>query len=137
MFSHVNFGTNDMGRAFPFYSEVFAHLDLELVFEEDDKSAAGWVRAGQPFPMIVLSEPLNNNPHQSGNGQMLAFLARDRQSVRIAHQIAMKLGGSDEGAPGLRPNYHENFYGAYFRDLDGNKVCICCHEPEKSTKIEN
>jgi catechol 2,3-dioxygenase-like lactoylglutathione lyase family enzyme len=61
---------------------------------------------------------------------MVAFVARDRASVRKAHAIALRNGGSDEGAPGLRPEYHENYYGAYFRDPDGNKLCVVCHGHE-------
>ena len=65
-----------------------------------------------------------------GNGQMLALLAKSRAMVDATYARAIGLGAACEGAPGLRPHYHPNYYGAYFRDLDGNKICICCHESE-------
>jgi predicted lactoylglutathione lyase len=61
---------------------------------------------------------------------MLALLAPARTNVDRAHAIALAQGGSCEGPPGLRPQYHEHYYGAYFRDPDGNKLCVCRHEPE-------
>jgi hypothetical protein len=61
---------------------------------------------------------------------MIALLAPKRALVDACHAAALKLGGADEGAPGLRPHYHPNYYGAYFRDLDGNKICVCSHHAE-------
>lgn len=58
---------------------------------------------------------------------MVAFLVHDRATVDDIHRMAMDVGGTDEGRPGLRPHYHPDYYGAYFRDRDGNKICICCH----------
>jgi catechol 2,3-dioxygenase-like lactoylglutathione lyase family enzyme len=60
---------------------------------------------------------------------MLAFAAADRAMVHAAHRAALEHGGSCEGPPGLREQYHPNYYGAYFRDPDGNKLCVACHEP--------
>lgn len=60
---------------------------------------------------------------------MIALLAPDRTTVGRIFAAALAAGGTSEGAPGLRPQYHANYYGAYFRDLDGNKLCVCCHEP--------
>ena len=65
--------------------------------------------------------------HAPGNGQMTAFLAADRATVDRAHAVALAQGGHCEGPPGLRPEYHANYYGAYFRDPDGNKLCVACH----------
>jgi len=58
---------------------------------------------------------------------MVAFLAKDRQTVVAAYEAAMRHGGTSEGGPGLRPEYHEKYYGAYFRDTEGNKVCVATH----------
>ena len=60
---------------------------------------------------------------------MIALLANDRSTVQRAYTVALASGGACEGAPGLRPQYHVNYYGAYFRDPDGNKLCIACHVP--------
>ena len=61
---------------------------------------------------------------------MVAFIAKDRGTVDRVHQLALATGGVDEGAPGQRPHYHADYYGAYFRDPDGNKLCVACHSPE-------
>jgi predicted lactoylglutathione lyase len=60
---------------------------------------------------------------------MVAFGAQSREAVDAFHAAALAAGGSDEGAPGLRAHYHPNYYGAYVRDLDGNKLCAVCHKP--------
>jgi predicted lactoylglutathione lyase len=58
---------------------------------------------------------------------MVAFLAESRAQVDRAFAVALENGGTSEGSPGLRPEYHEHYYGAYFRDPDGNKLCVVCH----------
>ena len=80
--------------------------------------------------MLVIGTPFDGTPHGRGNGQMAAFLAFSRSLVDSAYQVALAHGGTSEGAPGLRPEYHENYYGAYFRDTEGNKLCVACHAPE-------
>ena len=62
---------------------------------------------------------------------MIAFAAPSRAAVRASYRIALDGGGTCEGPPGLRPQYHENYYGAYFRDPDGNKLCVASHAPER------
>ena len=63
----------------------------------------------------------------AGNGSTVAFDAPSRAAVDAFHAAALEGGGTDEGAPGLRLLYHPNYYGAYVRDLDGNKLCAVCH----------
>lgn len=58
---------------------------------------------------------------------MIAFLAKDRATVERAYSVALANGAASEGAPGLRPEYHAHYYGAYFRDTEGNKLCVACH----------
>jgi len=60
----------------------------------------------------------------------VALMAETRRDVDLAHQAALAAGGQCEGAPGLRPEYHPDYYGAYFRDTEGNKLCIVCHAAE-------
>ena len=62
---------------------------------------------------------------------MMALVAPGRAADDQAHAIALAHGGACEGAPALRPHYHPDYYGAYVRDPDGNKLCVCCHTPEK------
>jgi predicted lactoylglutathione lyase len=60
---------------------------------------------------------------------MVALLAPTREAVDRCYTVAIESGGRCEGPPGLRPQYHANYYGAYFRDPDGNKLCVCRHDP--------
>lgn len=81
--------------------------------------------------LFLIGTPYDERPHEAGNGQMVEFLARDRATVDEAHAVAIANGGTSEGPPGLRPEYHENYYGAYFRDTEGNKLCVACHSPPR------
>jgi catechol 2,3-dioxygenase-like lactoylglutathione lyase family enzyme len=130
MISHVHVGIGDFDRAFPFYAAVLDTLGLELKFKEPDKGWAGWMSPGVARPLFLIGRPFDRHPASPGNGQMIALLAPDRAAVDRCHEVALARGGRSEGAPGLRPHYHADYYGAYFRDPDGNKLCICCHQPE-------
>ena len=130
MFSHIFTSVSNFERAFAFYSGVLEELQLELRFHEPQKPWAGWHSPGGVRPLFVICKPFDGLPHQPGNGQMVAFAARDRSVVRAAYQAALRLGGRSEGEPGLRPEYHANYYGAYFRDTEGNKVCVASHDAE-------
>lgn len=130
MISHVFLGTGDFDRAFAFYSKVMAELGLRLKFCDADKPWAGWVAETAPRPIFVIGAPFDGNPSAPGNGQMVGLLAPSREAVRRSYTAALALGGICEGEPGLRPHYHPDYYGAYFRDTDGNKLCVCCHDPQ-------
>ncbi|WP_084420866.1 VOC family protein [Henriciella litoralis] len=129
MISHVTIGTNDIDRATGFYTPIMAALGLKRVPMERSAPFVMWTGQESFRPVIALTTPENGRPHEPGNGQMLALLAPDRAAVDRVHAIALKGGGRDEGIPGLRAHYHSNYYGAYFRDLDGNKICVVCHDP--------
>jgi predicted lactoylglutathione lyase len=74
-----------------------------------------------PHGMVAICKPYDGKPMTVGNGAMFAFAAKDREMVDNVYAKAMSLGSTDEGAPGART---DNFYGAYFRDLEGNKLCV-------------
>lgn len=128
MLSHVFIGVNDFPRAFAFYSALLSELGLTLKFREDERSWAGWMMPGVERPLFLVGKPFDGQPALAGNGQMIALLAADRASVDRAHAAALAHGAACEGPPGLRPGYHPHYYGAYFRDPDGNKLCVCCHD---------
>ena len=128
MISHVYIGVTDFVRAWTFYKAVLPLLGLKIRFTDPDKGWGGWQSPDRTRPLFLIGMPFNGNPAHAGNGQMIALLAPDRSVVDRAYAAALAAGGMSEGAPGLRPQYHENYYGAYFRDLDGNKLCICCHD---------
>jgi catechol 2,3-dioxygenase-like lactoylglutathione lyase family enzyme len=128
--SHVHIGVSDLDRALGFYRPLLAELGLPTRFEDRTAGWAGWSARDGGRPLLVIGRPFDGAPAAAGNGQMLALLARSRTEVDRAHALALRLGGTDEGAPGLRPQYHPDYYGGYVRDLDGNKLCFCCHQPE-------
>ena len=131
MLSHVFLGISDFERAMSFYQPLMAALGNELRFQDESRPWAGWqpMQSG-PRPLFLIGCPYDRQPHTSGNGQMVAFAAPDRATVDSAYAIALINGGTCEGAPGLRPEYHEHYYGTYFRDPDGNKLCVVCHDAQ-------
>ena len=126
MFSHVTLGTNNIERARRFYTAVMAALGIEQPFP---RQSAGFVFGTLAGPKLFVGPPFDGRPAGHGNGEHVAFLAKDRATVDAFHAAALAFGGSDEGAPGLRPQYHANYYGAYVRDPDGNKLQAVCHSP--------
>lgn len=133
MFSHVHLRASDLERAWAFYQRVLEPLGLVVKFADTDRGWAGWRQPGEERPLLLVGRPVDGVAHVPGNGQMVALLAPSRGAVKRCHAIALELGATDEGGPGPRPEYHAACYGAYFRDLDGNKVCVCCHETPPTT----
>lgn len=127
MLSHVFIGVTDFNRAFAFYSAVMAALEQPLRFRDDTRPWAGWMPHDAPRPLLLIGAPFDGMPATTGNGAMTALLAPDHATVGRAHAAALAHGGTCEGVPALRPEYHARFYGAYFRDPDGNKLCVVCH----------
>jgi catechol 2,3-dioxygenase-like lactoylglutathione lyase family enzyme len=130
MFSHVFIGVSDFDCALHFYTALMQVLGLERRFCDPAKPLAGWHSDARSRPYFVIGKPFDGAPHHPGNGQMVSFMAKDRATVRAAYAAALDRGGTCEGPPGLRPHYHGDYYGAYFRDPDGNKISIACHQPE-------
>lgn len=130
MFSHVFVGISDFDRALSFYTPLMAAIGIKQRFCEPGRPWAGWQSSPDPRPLFVIARPFDGQAPSPGNGTMVAFLAQSRAQVDHAYAVALAHGGTSEGAPGLRPEYHEHYYGAYLRDPDGNKLCIACHAPE-------
>ncbi len=129
MFSHITLGTNDLESAIAFYDSALKPLGIKRVFTEYDHGLAGYAPADQP-PQLFICKPYDEKPASVGNGTHIALLAPNRMAVAACHKAAVAAGGKNEGAPGPRMQYHEHYYGAYMRDLDGNKLQACCHDPE-------
>lgn len=127
MLSHIFVGVKNFDRALAFYRALMPVLGIQERFCERERPWAGWQSHPDPRPLFLIGIPYNAQPHEVGNGQMVAFLATSRAVVDQAHAVALANGGTSEGAPGLRPEYHANYYGAYFRDTEGNKLCVACH----------
>jgi catechol 2,3-dioxygenase-like lactoylglutathione lyase family enzyme len=127
LFSHIFVGVSDFDRALAFYRAFMPVLGVQERFCDKGKPWAGWQSHPEPRPLFVIGKPYDKQPHDVGNGQMVAFLASSRAVVDQAFTVALANGGISEGAPGLRPEYHANYYGAYLRDTEGNKLCVACH----------
>lgn len=123
MFSHVTIGARDLAALIAFYDKVLAPLGISRVMIDEKAGYAGW-RREKDGPAFYVTRPYDGQPASSGNGTMTAFAASDRAAVDAAHEAGLVAGGSDEGAPGLRPHYAPDYYGAYLRDPEGNKLHV-------------
>lgn len=127
MLLYVTLGTNDLSRARPFYDAVMPVLGFSLFGA--DENEFGFGRKGEPRARLWVTRPFDGKPATIGNGSMVALEAETRAAVDAFHAAALAHGGTDEGAPGLRP-YHPHFYACYVRDPDGNKLSAVCEKPE-------
>jgi catechol 2,3-dioxygenase-like lactoylglutathione lyase family enzyme len=123
MFSHVTLGTNSFAKSEKFYDAVMAILGHPVLFKASGTAAYGTLTG----PKLFVLSPFDGKAAQPGNGVHAAFLVTERLVVDAFYKTALEHGGCDEGAPGLRPHYHPNYYGAYVRDPDGNKIQAVCH----------
>jgi catechol 2,3-dioxygenase-like lactoylglutathione lyase family enzyme len=132
MLTYVYFGTNDLERATRFYDATLTLLGMQRCVTRDpawDRISAGWGTYeddGARELAFWIGKPFDERPATTGNGNMVAFRARSWKEVDDFHAAALAHGGSSEGAPGLRPQYNPDFYAAYVRDPDGNKVAAVC-----------
>ena len=130
--SHITLGTNDPERAGRFYDEVLGVLGFERLPKPPGKPPA-YEKGG--LPTIYLYAPEDGRPATWGNGTHIAFIADTRDAVHRFHEEALKLGGTCEGKPGPRPHYGENYYAAYVRDPDGNKLQAVCYSRILAARI--
>ena len=121
MFSHVTIGTQDFSRAVAFYDAVLEPLGIQRLPGTKYPGWASWQRVGGTEKLWV-GKPQDGQPASHGNGWMVAFTAPSRTAVDAAYAAAIASGGTDEGPPGLRPKYAADYYGAYVRDPEGNKL---------------
>jgi len=126
LFLYLTLGTDDLPRAKRFYDAALAPLDLVLRTTEPDE--LGYGPANATRTQLWITKPYNDKPANNGNGTMVAFDAPNRAAVDEFHKLGLANGGTDEGAPGLRP-YGDHFYACYLRDPDGNKLSAVCEKP--------
>lgn len=123
MLLYLTLGTNDVARAARFYDAVMPTLGHEQRYLTDDE-----VGYGPPAPERIrlwVTRPYDGKAATVGNGTMPALVAPSRAAVDAFHAAGLAAGGTDEGAPGLRP-YGDDFYACYLRDPDGNKLSAVC-----------
>lgn len=130
MLHYVTLGSNDIARSKRFYDAALKHLGIECnVTEQDGLGYGPPANSDVRLCRLWVLEPVLKLPATWGNGTMIALTATSRAAVDAFYAAAMKSGGIDEGAPGLRP-YSPNFYSCYVRDPDGNKLSAVCEKPE-------
>jgi catechol 2,3-dioxygenase-like lactoylglutathione lyase family enzyme len=117
MIHHVSLGTNDIQRARAFYGPLMDLVGFRLL-----KWSATALHYGSSDIVFSLETPIDGQPATVGNGVHLAFQVPDRETVRLFHERALATGGRDEGPPDIRKNYNANYYAAFVRDPDGNKI---------------
>jgi catechol 2,3-dioxygenase-like lactoylglutathione lyase family enzyme len=127
MFLYLTLGTNDLARAKRFYDAALAPLGLALRTVDSDELGYGRLDAART--QLWITKPYDGNAANNGNGTMVAFDAPNRAAVDAFYSAGLRHGGTDEGAPGLRP-YGDHFYACYLRDPDGNKLSAVCETPE-------
>ncbi len=120
MIDHVGIDVSDIDSAKAFYEQALAPLGYAKLSEFPE--AVGFGEPGKPdFWIARRGKPGTSH---------VAIRSRDRASVDAFHEAALAAGGRDNGAPGLRTQYHETYYGAYVLDPEGNNVEAVCHRPE-------
>jgi len=126
MLDHIGIPIADYARSKAFYEKALAPLGYSLVMEVpqtgNGERAAGFGADGKPDFWIGSEGGLNRAVH-------IALLATDRATVDAFYRAALAAGGKDNGAPGLRPHYHANYYGAFVFDPDGHNIEAVCHAP--------
>lgn len=123
--SHITLGTNDSARAAKFYDPVMASIGFSRLSKPAGKPPA-YEKNGQ-MPTLYIYNPEDGRPATWGNGTHVAFIADTREAVDHFHKSALENGGKSEGEPGFREHYGPNYYAAYVRDPDGNKLQAVCY----------
>lgn len=131
MIGYVTIGTNDIAKARTYYDALLGELGAKRMMEFGDE-LGGFTMWGNDWskPALAVTHPYDKGTATPGNGNMVALVLDARAKVDGLYAKALELGGSDEGAPGLRGEEGpQAFYGAYFRDPEGNKFCAFCTGP--------
>ncbi len=129
MLDHVGFAVSDAERSRVFYEQALEPLGIGLIMTvtpeqtEAGGTAHGFGSDGKPYFWIGDHERV-------GQGTHVAFAVDSRAEVDAFHAAALAAGGTDHGAPGLRPHYHPHYYGAFVLDPDGLNIEAVCHKPE-------
>jgi catechol 2,3-dioxygenase-like lactoylglutathione lyase family enzyme len=127
MIDHTGLHMSNPKRSREFYDRALAPLSYKVLMEVPAEYTGGKVVLGYGEPDKAdfwLAEGTPNQPRMH-----IAFRAKTRKQVDDFYKAAIAAGGKDNGAPGLRPHYHKDYYGAFVLDPDGHNVEACCHDP--------
>jgi catechol 2,3-dioxygenase-like lactoylglutathione lyase family enzyme len=128
MIDHIGFPVSDIKRSIAFYKQALTPLGITLIAEVTPEMTgneghhAGFGSDKKAFFWISTGKALKGRMH-------VAFSAKDRTAVAAFYDAAIKAGGQDNGLPGPRPHYHENYFGAFVLDPDGHNIEAVCHKP--------
>lgn len=127
MLDHVGFAVRDLEKARVFYQKALSPLGIMLIYDisaeqTDGEAYLGFGEDQKPYFWIGTGRHFEGRLH-------VAFTASSREVVDKFYKAARDAGGKDNGPPGLRPHYHENYYGAFVLDPDGNNIEAVCHRP--------
>ncbi len=124
MIDHVGLNVSDLAAAKAFYAETLEPLGYRVWGDWESEEVVGFAvdDAGPDFWVYTRGDEPSAPTHVS-------FRARDRETVDAFHAAGLAAGGSDNGEPGVRPHYHEQYYGAFVLDPDGNNIEAVCHSP--------
>ncbi len=125
MFDHISIGVADLGAARKFYDAAFAPLGYSCLGDGD-----GWVGYGRKSIGLYLLAARSPVPADPDSGLHFCVIAQSRKAVADFHAAALRAGGRDNGAPGLRSDYGPNYFAAYVVDLQGFRLEAYCHEQE-------
>lgn len=125
MFDHVSIGVSDVKRTGKFYDSALKPLGFSRL--SDGESSLGYGDKGVQLWISATTKPVKADME---SGLHFCFSAKDRAAVDAFHAAALKAGGKDNGKPGLRPEYHANYYGAFVFDPEGHAIEACCHNPK-------
>jgi catechol 2,3-dioxygenase-like lactoylglutathione lyase family enzyme len=123
MFDHVKFGVSDYAASKAFFRAALEPLGVGVVAE--GPPGYGVELSAKSQASLCLFQTTEKPSHLH-----LAFTAANREQVRAFHRAALEAGGKDNGAPGLRPHYHPDYYAAFVIGPDGHNVEVVCHEPD-------
>lgn len=123
MIDHITIGVSDFARSCAFYDQAFAPLGVTRLATFHERADIAGYGDGRPWFWIVGEAPARGKVH-------IALAAADRAAVDAFHAAALAAGGKDNGPPGLRPEYHADYYGAFMLDPDGNNIEAVCRRPE-------
>ena len=138
MIAYVTVGADDMERAETFYSAFLPALGYRLEKYHGDLSYTlpNQYDQSTPLPDFYVKSPFDGQPASAGNGAMVAFEAESQRQVRDLHAAAINAGGTDEGMPGFRSAYSPDFYVAYLRDPQGNKIALFTNDLSDPNRMD-
>lgn len=114
---HISIATDDFDHAVEFYDQVLQTVGARRIF-----SFPGAAAYGKQYPEVWIQTPGNGEPAGTSNGFHFAFIAPTKEAVQAFYDAALAAGGTDDGPPGPWPDYGEDYYGCFVRDLDGHKI---------------